>query len=211
MCYFLLESFHQNKFFLVEFRSQSTFSLATCAFLFNRCSCHVIKRFSCHAITSMLFNRCSSSRHPYHSQPHPLYCFLQMLYYLHAHFLTVVLLHSPEETRLSLYHNYKNVIVERIVKVTSTVKTFAIVIPIIIIHISALCSSCLNKKRNLWIITGNYSLIQAYIFINFLREYDFSELCFKFGKVYTHSTYKLNSKMAWSQLAYVTITIDIAR
>ena len=106
MCYFLLESFHQNKIFLLEFRSQSTFSLATCIFLFNRCSCHVIKRFSCHAITSMLFNRCSSSRHPYHSQPHPLYCFLQMLYYLLAHFLTVVLLHSPEETRLSLYHNY---------------------------------------------------------------------------------------------------------
>ena len=38
--------FHQNKFFLVEFRSQSALSLVTCAFLFNLCPCpcslHVI-------------------------------------------------------------------------------------------------------------------------------------------------------------------------
>ena len=38
--------FRQNKFFLVEFRSQSALSLVTCAFLFNWCPCpcslHVI-------------------------------------------------------------------------------------------------------------------------------------------------------------------------
>ena len=51
-----------------------------------------------------------------------------------------------------------------------------------------------------------------YSFINFSREYDFFNFCFKFCKVYTDITYiyKPNSDMTWLQMANVIINIDIA-
>ena len=60
-----------------------------------------------------------------------------------------------------LHTSMNNIIAEWIVTATSTVTTYPIVISIIIIHISALMQFMLKQKRNIWIITGKYSFIQA--------------------------------------------------
>ena len=63
-------------------------------------------------------------------------------------------------------------------------------------------------------ITEKCSFIQACNFINLPRMYDFSKFCFKPHKGdadILKSTYKLISKMTWSQLANVAVMIDTVR
>ena len=134
MCYFSGESFYKNKFFLVESRSQFALSLATYAFLFNRCSC-----------------LCPLQRHLHHWHPLPLYCFTRMLYYLLTHVLSLQYCYcirlKKQLVFISQQHtSINNIIVEWIITITSIITTYPIVIPIIIIHISVLMQFMLKRK-----------------------------------------------------------------
>ena len=126
--------FHQNKFFLVEFRSQSALSLTTCAFYLNGVLVlvlfHVIYITHIH-ILCLAF----------------LECFTTSLHIFSPYSTVTVLTWRNTSVFMSQLHtSMNNIIVEWIVTATSTVTTYPIVIPIIIIHISALMQFMLKQK-----------------------------------------------------------------
>ena len=134
MCYFSGELFHQNKLFLVAFfMSQSTLSLAIYAFLFCRCCCpcplYVI----------------------YITQIHILYiafikCFTDSLWMFFLYSTVTASSWTNTFVFISQLHTSINdIIVEWVIKVTANVTTYHVVIPIIIIHISALMQLMLWK------------------------------------------------------------------
>ena len=83
-----------------------------------------------------------------------------------------------------------NIIAEWIITVIATVTTYSTVSAIIVIHISVLIQFMLKQKEpNNNNITGNYSVIVVYNFINLRRKYYFSKFYFKFGKVYVLKRY----------------------
>ena len=155
--------------------SQSTLSLASYAFLFCRCCCpcplYVI----------------------YITQIHILYiafikCFTASLWMFFLYSTVTASSWTNTFVFISQLHTSINdIIVEESSRSPQTLQPIILWFPLSLYILVLWCSSgC-----------GNYSFIQASSSLNFPRKCDFSELCFKFGKVYRYSAYKLNSKITW--------------
>ena len=132
------------------------------------------------------------------------------------HFLTVLLLFSFEETLSSLCHYYymiNIIIAEWFIRITANAATYCTGISMIVIRVSALMQFILKQttkkplnkvqRKNIFSFRHVISLICQECLISLNSVLSLT----KQTRTYWESTYKLISKMTWSQLANVANTI----